>query len=183
VLNTPVGVAGMYMSISPIIVLFVTPVSGFLIDKAGGEKLALLGQILNCAGLLLMTTLSKYSPVMVMVGYICVINFGSSLFMAPNNTLIMSAVPLDKLGIGGSTSMTIRNIGMTAGISFSTAILYGGMSRVLGYHVEGYVQGSGMEDAFMYGMRNVFLLSALVCLLGILVSASRVIAGRKGTRA
>ncbi|MCL1848713.1 MAG: MFS transporter [Clostridiales bacterium] len=170
VLGTPADVAGLYMTVSPVIVLIITPMSGFLSDRVGGERLALLGQSVNLAGLLLMATLTKSSSVLTMVLFLCIINTGTALFQAPNNSLIMSNVPRDKLGIGGSTGMAIRNIGTTVGISFTTAILYGGMSRVLGYRVTGYVRESGMDDAFMYGMRSAFLIAAAVCLSGIVVS-------------
>ena len=179
VLGTPPEIAGLYMSISPIIVLMITPVSGFLTDRVGGEKLAIIGQTVNLVGLLLMTTLTKESYVISMVVYFCIINFGTALFQAPNNTLIMSSVPRDKLGIGGSASMSIRNIGSTLGIAFTTAILYGGMSRKLGYHVVGYMRGSGQEDAFMFGMRNAFFIASGICLLGIVASILRIVTIRK----
>ena len=179
VLNTPVNIAGMYMSISPIIVILVTPLSGILSDRIGGEKLALVGQFLNCGGLLLMSTLTKTSPVIIMVLYLSVINFGNALFQAPNNALIMSSIPPDKLGIGGSASQAIRNVGWTAGVSFSTVVLYGGMSSVLGYRVTGYVQGSGMEDAFIFGMRNAFLISSGICIVGIIVSVIKLLRNKR----
>lgn len=179
VLGTPVHIAGLYMTVSPVIVLLVTPISGILTDRVRGEGLALIGQVLNCAGLLMMATLTKNSPVITMIIYYCVISFGNALFNAPNNTLIMSNVPQEKLGIGGSASMCIRNIGMTLGVAFTTAVLYGGMSKVLGYHVTGYVPGSGQEDAFMYGMRNTFLIASFVCVIGIVVSAARIISVNK----
>ena len=176
ILNTPPDVAGLYMSISPVIVLCITPVSGYLSDKVGGEKLAAIGQAVDCAGLILLSTLTKNSHIATMIAYFCIINFGTALFQAPNNTLIMSSVPREKLGIGGSASMAIRNIGGTLGVAFTTAVLYGGMSKVLGYRVTGYTQGAGQEDAFMYGMRNATLIASCISLFGITVSVARIIA-------
>ena len=177
--NTPPSIAGLYMSISPIIVALVTPVSGYLSDRVGGERLGIVGQIINCAGLVLMATLTKNSPIIVMVIYFCIINFGTAFFQAPNNTLIMSSLPPDKLGIGGSTSMAIRNIGMSIGTAFTTAVLYGGMSDVLGYRVNDYVKGPGMDDAFMYGMRNTFMIASAICMVGIGASVMRILVANK----
>ncbi|MCL1804721.1 MAG: MFS transporter [Clostridiales bacterium] len=182
VLGTPVGLAGLYMTVSPVIVLLVTPVSGILTDKIRGDALSLAGQILNFLGLMLMATLTVNSPVIVMIMYYCVISFGNALFNAPNNTHIMSNVPPDKLGIGGSASMCIRNIGMTLGVAFTTAVLYGGMSKVLGYHVTGYEPGGGQEAAFMYGMRNTFLIASGICLIGIAVTVAWIIAVNRKRR-
>ena len=179
VLDTPVSLAGLYMSISPIIALLVTPVSGYLSDKVGGEKLVLLGQVINGIALLLMASLKVDTSVLTLVAYISILNFGMALFQAPNNTLIMSSLPREKLGIGGSANMTIQSIGWASGMAFTTALLYGGMSKALGYHVTGYVKGSGQDGAFVYGMRNTFLVSALICALGIVISILRIIIMRR----
>ncbi|MDR0469167.1 MAG: MFS transporter [Peptococcaceae bacterium] len=180
VLGTPPEIAGLYMSISPIVVICITPISGFLTDRIGGERLAIIGQIINCGGLLLMTTLTKNSHVLTMVLFFCIISFGAAIFQAPNNTLIMSNIPRDKLGIGGSASMSIRNIGSTMGMAFATAVLYGGMSSFLGYSVTGYIRNSGMEDAFMYGMRNSYTIASCICVIGIIASVLRIMTIKKG---
>ena len=182
VLGTPPAVAGLYMSISPIIMLVVTPLSGTLSDKVGGERLGIVGQIIGLVGLLLMSTLTKASPVMHMVIYLCVINFGNAFFTAPNNSLIMSSLPRNKLGIGGSTSMAIRNTGMSIGTAFTTAVLYGSMSSSLGFHVTDYVKGQGMDDAFMFGMRNTFIIASCVNLIGIVVSIVKIMIVNKSKK-
>jgi len=183
VLGTPVSIAGMYMSISPIITILITPVSGILTDKVGGEKLTALGLSINFIALLLMATLTATSQVISLVVYICINSLGMALFQAPNNALIMSSLPPDKLGIGGSASMSIRTIGGTIGIAFSTAILYGGMSKVLGYRVTGYVPGQGLDDAFVYGMRNSCLVAAAICVFGVAASLYAVAMANRSKKA
>jgi len=179
VLNTPPDVAGMYMSVMPIIVLLVTPISGILSDKVGGEKLSVLGQGIIFIGLILMSTLTKDSTVLTMIIYLSVMSLGTSLFQAPNNATIMSSLPPDKLGIGGSAAMSIRNTGGSMSIALTTVILYGGMSSVLGYRVTGYIKESGMEEAFMYGMRNNFIFGAVLCSCSIIISIMNLIRIKK----
>ena len=174
VLGTPPDVAGLYMSIAPIVIILVTPISGYLTDRIGGERLAIAGQVINLVGLLLMSTLGKDSRAIVLVMYFCVANFGTAIFQAPNNTLIMSNLPNDKLGIGGSVSMGTRNIGMSLGVALTTAVLYGGMSRYLGYPVTGYISGAGQDDAFMFGMRNAYYITSAICVAGIVASIVRI---------
>ena len=179
VLNISAATAGLYMTISPVIMLLVTPVSGYLCDKVGGDILVAVGQTISCAGMLMLATLTKDSRILTMMIYFCIITFGSSLFQAPNNALIISSLPPDKFGIGGSASMAVRMIGSTLGTAFTTAVLYGGMSKVLGYRVTGYTQGSGQDDAFMYGMNNAFIIAAALCVLATIVSVLRVIRLKK----
>ena len=83
---------------------------------------------------------------MSMVSFIAVMSFGNGLFQSPNNSLIMSTVPKDKLGIAGSINALVRNIGMVCGIALSTTLLYNRMSYKIGHNVTDYVVGR--NDAF-----------------------------------
>ena len=179
VLDIPVEMAGLYMSIAPVITVIITPVSGYLSDKVGGEKLGIIGQTINLTGMILMATLSIESPLIALIVYFCIANLGSALFTAPNNSMIMSSIPRDKLGIGGSANMSIRNIGTSMGIAVATAALYGGMSRYLGYRVVDYVKGPEMDNAFMLGMRIAYLAVSLLCFVGIIASAARLISDKR----
>ena len=175
VLGTPPDVAGLYMSVAPVIVVLITPVSGFLSDRVGSEKVAIIGQSINFVGLLLMSTLTARSSAIMLVIFICINSIGSSLFQPPNNTLIMSNLPPEKLGIGGSMNFAIQNLSAPLGVAFTTAVLYGGMSSDLGYRVEGYVRDSGMDEAFMYGMRNTCLIASVFCAFGVALSIWRIV--------
>ena len=182
VLNTPIGIAGMYMSISPAIVFLITLICGYINDRIGGEKLSIIGQVCTCAGLFQMTILAKGSSVITLVLFICIVNFGSSLFQAPNYAFIMSNIPPEKFGIGGSVNMGVRHIGLSLSIALSTSILYGGISKVLGYRVTGYERERGMEDAFMSRMRNTYILLAVLCAISIAISILMVITKNKQKR-
>ena len=110
--------------------------------------------MLTSLGLLLMSTLNEHSTLLSMVFFIAVMSIGNGLFQSPNNSLIMSTVPKDKLGIAGSINALVRNLGMVCGIALSTTLLYNRMSYKIGYHVTDYVVGR--NDAFIYGMRIVY---------------------------
>ncbi len=171
VLGMSPGRAGLYMTIYPLLLSLVAPVSGYLSDKFGSETLTLIGLTLTSLGLYLMATLNETPAYWAMVLYICLMSLGNGLFQSPNNSLVMSMVPREKLGIGGSVNALVRNIGFTVGIALSTAILYGAMSSRLGYRVTDYV--AGRSDVFIFGMRLVYIMAASVCLVGALITAFR----------
>ena len=174
-------IAGLYMSISPIVIILVTPISGILTDRLGGERLAIVGQIINLAGLVLMSTLGQYSQVTLLVLYLCIASLGTALFNAPNNTLIMSNLPMNRLGIGGAAAMAVRNIAMSHGVAVTSAILYGGMSKYLGYNVTDYI-GGGIQDAAFVYMRPAYFAAALLCVFGIAASIFRVKKSQRHSR-
>ena len=165
------GEASIYMTIYPLILALVAPLSGYASDRVGPEALTLAGLALTSLGLFLMSGLQE-NPSRWMLGlFIGVMSFGNGLFQSPNNSLVMSMVPKEKLGVGGSVNALVRNLGMVVGIALSTTILYSAMSAKLGRHVTGYVPGR--NDAFFYGMRLAYITAASICLVGVAVTAFR----------
>lgn len=124
-------------------------------------------------GLLLMSTLNEQSSVISMVIFIAVMSLGNGLFQSPNNSLVMSTVPKDKLGIAGSVNALVRNLGMVCGIALATTILYNRMSYKIGYHVTDYV--IGRNDAFIYGMKTVYITATVICMIGGILTFLRLI--------
>ena len=163
--------AGLVLTTYPLILAVVAPISGHLSDKIGSEILTFIGLLLISLSLLLMSTLNEQSSIMSMVFYIAIMSIGSGLFQSPNNSLVMSTVPKNKLGIAGSINALIRNLGMVCGIALSTTLLYNRISYKIGYHVNNYVVGR--DDAFIYGMKIVYITAAAICMVGVILTFLR----------
>ena len=65
----------------------------------------------------------------------------------------------------------MRNLGFVFGISLSTTLLYSLMSKKIGYHVTGYIEGR--DDVFVYGMHYVYISAAIICAIGAILTAYR----------
>ena len=172
--------AGFFMMIYPIILTVVAPASGHLSDKIGSEILTFFGLVFTSLGLLLMSSLGQHTPLWINGIYVAIMSIGNGLFQSPNNSLVMSAAPKDKLGIAGSVNALVRNLGMVVGVSLSTTILYSMMSYKIGHHIVSYV--SGREDVFIYGMKYVYIVASLICLLGAILTALRLYKRRKNVK-
>ncbi len=162
---------GLILMIYPLILTVVAPLSGYLSDKIGSEILTFIGLVLVSLGLLLMATLNEASSLWILILFIAFMSFGMGLFQSPNNSLIMSTVPRDKLGIAGSINALVRNLGMVCGIVLATTLLYGMMSYRIGYLVTDYIPGRA--DAFIYGMRVVYIAAAIICFIGTVLTFFR----------
>lgn len=171
VLNYSPSATGLILMSSPLILAVVAPFSGYLSDKIGSEFLTFIGLVITSISLLLMSTLNESSSLIIMLVYIGTMSIGNGLFQSPNNSLIMSTVPKNKLGIAGSVNALIRNIGMVCGIALSTTLLYNRMSYKIGSKVTDYVVGR--NDAFIYGMRIVYITAAVICMVGAILTALR----------
>ena len=66
-----------------------------------------------------------------------------------------------------------RNLGMICGVTLATTILYNRMSYKIGYSVVDYVEGR--NDAFIYGMKAVYITAAVICTIGSVLTAIRLI--------
>lgn len=175
------GKAGAFLSIYPLVLALAAPVSGHLSDKIGSEILTLVGLSLTSLGLLLLSTLDAAPDFWVMGIYVGIMSLGNALFQSPNTSLVMSTLPVNKLGIGGSISALVRNLGMIVGITLATTLLYQGMSAKVGHHVSDITAAGA--PAFLFAMRIVYLTAFLICLIGVIITAFRLISRKneKGT--
>lgn len=168
VLKLSPGKTGIIMMAYPIVLTIVSPLSGHLSDKIGSKKLTLVGLIVTSMGLFAMMLLSEKSTFLMIILVTSLVALGSGMFQSPNNTLVMSSVEKNKLGIAGGINALVRNLAFIFGVSISTTILYNRMSHKIGYRVLNYVEGRG--DVFIYGMRWVYAIAAVACVLGFLIS-------------
>ncbi|MGL5315147.1 MAG: MFS transporter [Peptostreptococcaceae bacterium] len=171
------GITGLIMTVSPIILGVLAPISGYLSDKFECEKITFIGLVVLTIGLLLMSRFTIDTPIWLIVLFLAIMSAGSAMFQSPNNSLIMSTVPRDKLGIAGSINSLVRNLGMISGISLSTTLLYSRMSSKIGYKVLGYVEGR--SDVFIYGMNSVYTVVALICLIVAILTLIRLLNKKK----
>lgn len=163
--------AGLIMMAYPLILMVAAPVSGHLSDKIGSEILTFIGLVFTSIGLFSMSFLNENSAVITMVSMIGIMSVGMGLFQSPNNSLIMSTVSRDKLGVAGSINALVRNMGMVCGIALATTLLYGMMSSRLGYRVTDYIPGR--NDAFLYGMHIVYITASAICMMGAVLTFFR----------
>lgn len=164
VLNLSPSKTGLFMMAFPIVLSIVAPISGYLSDKIGSEFLTFVGLLFISVGLLLMSSLNEHSSLLIFTIFVIIMAMGSGLFQSPNNSLIMSSVPKNRLGIAGSINALVRNLGMVVGISLSTTLLYNRMSYKIGQPVDNFI--NGREDVFVYGMKYVYITTSIVCLMG-----------------
>jgi MFS-type transporter involved in bile tolerance (Atg22 family) len=127
-----------------------------------------------------MATLNQNFQPHKFVLYIAVMALGNGLFQSPNNSLIMSTVPRDRLGIAGSINAMVRNLGLVIGITLSTIILYGVMSSRIGYEVTTFINGK--EAQFCYAMNTAFAIAGIISLTGAILTAIRLVRKKKSTR-
>lgn len=177
IMNISPAKAGILMIVYPISAGIIASMSGYISDRLGSEITTFLGLLVTTIGLVLLSFLNTSSTYIDIVTKIAILGFGNGLFQSPNNTIVMSLVPKNKLGITGSINALVRNMGMVFGIAFSVALLYNRMSHSIGYRVVNFVPGR--PDVFIYAMKFVYLSAASICIIGIILTFLRIMEKRK----
>lgn len=163
--------SGFILMCVPIAMVFVAPISGTLSDKFGSEGLTFIGLLVVCISQLLFIFIGINTPIPYLVVLALLTGTGVALFQSPNNSIIMSSVAPNHLGIAGSINSLARNLGMVIGLSLSTTILYNSMSYKAGYKVTSYIEGR--DDLFLYGLHVAFSVSFLLCFIAFLIAIYR----------
>ena len=169
--------AGLVMMIYPVVLGVAAPLSGYLSDRIGQKLPTLIGLCFSTAGYV-GAAMMTVNTSLVLTGFVYgFLGLGNALFQSPNTSLIMSSIPRSKLGVAGSINSLVRNLGFIFGVLTATTVLFSSMSARYGRHVNDYI--AGRPDLFIYGMRITYLVVAGICLIGVLITVSRLFSGIK----
>jgi EmrB/QacA subfamily drug resistance transporter len=151
--------AGLYMTIQPIVMAIVAPISGTLSDKVGTRIPTTTGMGFMALGLYLLSRIeSTTSPVYLLVS-LAVLGFGIGVFISPNNSALMGSAPATRQGIAAGLLATARNVGMVLGIGIAGAIF----TTIIAKHT---TQTSGLYIA----VQTSYLVTAILALAGMVIN-------------
>jgi MFS family permease len=147
-----------------ILIILVAPLAGRASDRLGSRWLMATGMGLVGISLLLFARLEAHTSFWGIFPALVVGGFGMALVMTPMTAAAMSAVPVDKAGVGSGMLNTFRQVGGSFGIAVMGAILsHRSSSELRG--------GATRVDAFISGLHASLYVAA-----GIAFAASAVAA-------
>jgi len=159
--------------IVPFLVLFViSPVAGTLADRLGSGRLCLAGMGILALALILTGTLSPSAGGYGICWRLALAGLGTALFISPNSTAVMGAVPIARRGIASGALATARNLGMVIGVALASGIFthtFTGLTFGIG--LDQYTPE--MADSFMAGFRFTMVVGAGSACFGMGVSLAR----------
>ncbi len=117
--------AGLRLSILPVMLGLLAPVGGALYDRFGARAPTSFGMLVCIAGLGLLYVFLDGSagslPVVTLA--LAVIGIGQGLFISPNSSAIMATAPPEETGQAGSVLNVMRFLGISAGIAGASTLL------------------------------------------------------------
>lgn len=108
------GVATLPLAVA---LVAVSPRSDALAAKVGATKVMAAGFAFIAAGMIVMSTVDAASSYLVIGAALVLLGIGMGITVAPATGSIMSAVPLNKAGVGSAVNDTTREVGGALGIA------------------------------------------------------------------
>lgn len=176
-LGIAASTAGYILMAFPLVQVIIAPISGKLSAKINPIVLTIVGLIVIEIAQLGYLAFNLETSIWFILIFIGLNGLGNGLFQAPNNTMIMSSVQPQDLGIAGGLNALSRNLGMIIGVSVSTTVLFLSMSQFYGKPVTTYIDGR--PDIFIDGMRVTMTFAVIICLIAIVMSVVRLIKSRR----
>lgn len=154
--------AGLVLTVQPIVMALVAPLSGTLSDRIGTRLPTTLGMALLAAGLWLLSRLQPGSTLVSITQVLAVTGLGIGIFISPNSSALLGSAPRQRQGIASAVMATARNVGMVLGVGFSGAIF----TSLLG-------QSTAAGQVLYSAASASFLFAAGVALCGVCISLVR----------
>jgi EmrB/QacA subfamily drug resistance transporter len=115
--------AGLRLSVIPVALGLVAPLSGALYDRLGARFLTVAGMSAALVSLLALSFALEASRLTLATASLALFGIGQGLFTAPNNSAIMASAAAEQSGQAGGVLFVMRSLGMSLGISLASVIL------------------------------------------------------------
>lgn len=164
--------AGYTMVIPFVCLFFVSPLSGAISDRIGSRMLCTLGMMVLSAALFFMSQLSPSASYFSIAWRLALAGIGTAIFIAPNSSAAMSAIPLNRRGIASGTVATARNLGMVIGVALA-GLIFNSVFQAMSGGFSLKVYRSELEPFFMASFRYAMLAGGILAGLGVLIAFLR----------
>lgn len=170
--------SGILLTVPSIAFGIVGVLSGMLSDRFGNRPVAVAGVVLMLIGAYSISTLSETTSTWGNVLRIFPLGAGMGVFQSPNNSMIFSVAPPDRVGMVSSFVSVIRTLARSASIALigafwtSRVMVYNSaLSTNLSTNPSAMIERAtdAPASAQMAGMTDVFLLTAGFALLMLLL--------------
>ena len=108
---------GLVMSVVPLALVVLAPISGTLADRVGTRRVSLIGLFTILASYLLISRLTVFTTPAFFILLTLPNGIGMAIFQSPNNTAIMAAAPRHRSGVANGILSLSRTLGQLTGVS------------------------------------------------------------------
>jgi EmrB/QacA subfamily drug resistance transporter len=148
--------SGLFQLPMAFVMMALAPQVPKLVNRFGVARVAPLGLASISLGLVLFSLVGVDTAIWWMYGPVLFIMSGMALAMTPMTTLIMSAVPLAKAGVGSAMNDTTRELGGALGVAVLGSLLTSTYASSIGDAAAGLTPGDrGIAESGLVGAFDV----------------------------
>jgi len=171
VLGFDVFTMGLLLTVAPLMMGILSPMSGTLSDRIGIRRLTLAGLTIIGVTYVGFLTLNTESTGLQFVALAVPYGIGIGIFQSPNNSAIMGSVPPEYTGVAGGLLHLTRLLGQIVGIAVLGSIWAARVAAVSGEILPAGGATAADPTAQVAGLQTVFLIAAGIMLLATLIGA------------
>ncbi len=155
------------------------PLSGKLSDKYGHLLFTTLGIAMSSISLFLFSTVNATTPYLTIAAFMGLFGAAIGIFSSPNMSSIMSAVPIERRGIGSALRSTFFNVGFAVSLNLAILLISFTIPYTLVTQIaSGYTTTLNVSAEFLQGLKMTYLWLAGLNIVAIIPSVLR----GKGTK-
>ncbi len=162
ILGYPANKMGMLFAAMSVMMVVLSPVAGILSDRFGTGIVIIAGLSVMLFIYCCLTNRIDINTTTLecMVGMLF-LGTGMGLFMPPNHSAIMGAIPREHLGIASGLIIVARTLGLTAGVAVLGAVWAGRVRFYTGGDLTGGVAAAPV-NARVEGLQDIFILAGAI---------------------
>jgi EmrB/QacA subfamily drug resistance transporter len=176
ILGYGVRKTGLLMTIVPIMLGIISPLSGALADHFGARPITVVGLCVLLVAYYLASSLTEFTTVGGYIMRLIFLGAGMGFFMTPNNSAVMGSVPKERLGITSGMLSVSRTLGQTLGVALIGAFW---ACRTL-YHSNRVNASAQDGTGQVFALHDTFLLVASLIFCALLLSILGMIKEKSG---
>jgi len=165
-LYSPVQAGASFLPMTVLIIL-IAPQAGRLADRFGSRWLVGAGMSMLAIMLLYYSTLGAGATFFGLLPGLLIGGAGMALTMTPTTAAAMSAVAVDKAGVGSAVLNSMRQVGGSLGIAVMGAIVASGVHSSLR-------AGDDQRIAFLHGFHDSLRVGSALALVGAVVATAAI---------
>jgi len=169
-MHLDIRTVGFLMSVTPVCIGIIAPISGTISDKIGHWKIVIPGQAIIALGFFTLSRLDLHSSIFLYLLLILPVGIGMGIFQSPNNSAIMSSVSREFLGVASGLLAISRTLGQTVGVALAGAMWASRVSSRSGEVIAAEAvkappefQTAALQDVFL--AMSVLLLGSLLYII------------------
>ena len=169
--------AGLLLTPYSLGLAFAAPISGRLADRGHARWLGSIGLGLAAVGFVLLAQVGVSTSLLEIILWLAVSGIGQGLFLSPNTTAVMSAVPADQSSIASGLIATTRAVSQALSVAISGAVFIGFGGAAAGAALAAGVPTTSaavaLDDTFLAALHAALLISGLMAVAGAVLSLPR----------